>query len=63
MGSIHSRADIYVKHIYDKDFKYSHSSNTDLKATFARVRERQKEEAEVKVKKVSEIKPKIKARV
>lgn len=52
-----------MKHIYDKDFKYSHSSNTDLKATFARVRERQKEEAEVKVKKVSEIKPKIKARV
>lgn len=52
-----------MRHIYEKDFRYVPSGSTDLKETFARVRERQEKEAKEKAKVVTEIKPRVKGRV
>lgn len=52
-----------MRSLLDKDFKYVPSGSTDLKATFQRVRDRQKQEADAKAAKVcGEIKPKIRGK-
>lgn len=45
-----------MKHIYDKDFKYTPASKTDIRKTIARIKREQKEAAEQAKSKRSNVK-------
>lgn len=45
-----------MKHIYDKDFVYRGSANTDIKKTFARIRREIEQSKKTEKSKVTSIK-------
>ena len=51
-----------MKSLLDPSFKYVHSSSTNVKETFERVRREQQQTAAETAQKVAAIKPRVKAR-
>lgn len=47
-----------MKHIFDKDFKYTPSDKTDIRKTFARIRREQQKKAESKPIPITTVKEK-----